>query len=65
MTFICLGRSPFVLRQIGFLCGHFCQKRGESAVETVPPADSGQTQIPYYDDVFLQQHDEPELELSI
>ena len=50
---------------IGFLCGHFriCQKRRKPSaaaeVETpsVPPgvATSGQTQIPYYDDVMLQQ----------
>ena len=47
---------------IGFLCGHFCQKNRKpstAAAETVPPS-GGQTQIPYYDDVVLQQ----ELELK-
>ena len=39
---------------VGFLCGHFCQKKKKPAV---PPAGSGQTQvqIPYYDDVVLKQ----------
>ena len=48
---------------VGFLCGHFCQKKRKTctAVETVPPA-GGQTQIPYYDDVVLQQ---PEQELEL
>ena len=46
---------------IGFLCGNFCQKK-KPAIETVPPSGSGQTQIPYYDDVVLQQ---PEQELEI
>ena len=51
---------------LGFLCGHFriCQKRRklssaatESETQSVPPAmaTGGQTQIPYYDDVVLQQ----------
>ena len=46
---------------IGFLCGHFCQKKRKlanaAAGETVPPgvAIGGQTQIPYYDDVLLKQ----------
>ena len=42
---------------IGFLCGHFCQKKRKpstAAAETVPPS-GGQSQIPYYDDVVLQQ----------
>ena len=49
---------------VGFLCGHFCQKKRKlasaAAGETLPPisssvATSGQTQIPYYGDVVLQQ----------
>ena len=54
---------------IGFLCGHFCQKRRKSSTtatagETVPPGGSGgQTQTPYYDDVVKQQSDQ-ELELK-
>ena len=44
---------------IGFLCGHFCQKKRKPStaaadLETVPPS-GGQTQIPYYDDVVLKQ----------
>ena len=42
---------------IGFLCGHFCQKKRKpstAAAGSVPPS-GGQTQIPYYDDVVLQQ----------
>ena len=44
---------------IGFLCGHFCQKKRKqstctAAAEIVPPS-GGQTQIPYYDDVVLKQ----------
>ena len=42
---------------VGFLCGHYCQnkrKQSSAAGETVPSA-SGQTQIPYYDDVVLEQ----------
>ena len=49
---------------IGFLCGRFCQKKKKKrAAETVPLA-GGQTQIPYYDDVVLQQT-EQELELKV
>ena len=54
---------------IGFLCGHFCQKKRKSSTraaagETVPPGGSGgQTQTPYYDDVVIQQSDQ-ELELK-
>ena len=43
---------------VGFLCGHFCQKKStrSAAGETVPPGGSGgHTQTPYYDDVVLQQ----------
>ena len=48
---------------VGFLCGYFCQKKRKSntpsaaAAESVPPLATGreQTQIPYYDDVVLQQ----------
>ena len=50
---------------IGFLCRHFCQKikkQSPAAAESVPPS-GGQTQIPYYDDVVLQPH-EQELELK-
>ena len=46
---------------IGFLCGHICQKKRKRA-EILPPSE--QTQIPYYDDVVLQQPDEQELELK-
>ena len=46
---------------VGFLHGHFCQKKRKPA-ETVPPS-GGQTQIPYYDDVVLQPC-EQELELK-
>ena len=45
---------------IGFLCAKEKRKR---AAETVPPA-GGQTQIPYYDDVVLQQT-EQELEVKV
>jgi hypothetical protein len=55
---------------VGFLCGHFCQKKRKSSTaagETVTPAGSegsaGLTQTPYYDDVVLQQR-EPDLELK-
>ena len=54
---------------VGFLCGHFCQKKRKSgttaaAGETVPPGGSGgQTQTPYYDDVMIQQSDQ-ELQLK-
>ena len=44
----------------GFLCGHFYQMNRKRA-GTNPP--SGQAQIPYYDDVVLQQS-EQELELK-
>ena len=52
---------------IGFLCGHCCQEKRKSStaaadLETVPPS-CGQIQIPYYDDVVLQQC-EQELELK-
>ena len=47
---------------VGFLSGNIYQMRRKATAETVPP--SGQTQIPYYDDVMLQQHDEQELELK-
>ena len=46
---------------VGFLCGHFCQKKRKlaktAAGETVSPgvATGGQTQIPYYNDVLLKQ----------
>ena len=43
----------------GFLCGHFGQKKRKKA-DINPP--SGQTRIPYYDDVVLQQ---PEQELEL
>ena len=58
MTVFAVSAILFV---IGFLCGHFCQKirKKRKSAETVPPA-GGQTQIPYYDDVVLQQ----ELELK-
>ena len=57
---------------VGFLCGHFCQKKRKSSTtaaagETVPPAGSGghtQIQTPYYDDVVIQQSDHQELELN-
>ena len=51
--------ASILLFTIGFVCGHFCQKKKKPAV---PPAGSGQTQvqIPYYDDVVLKQ----ELELK-
>ena len=55
---------------IGVLCGHFCQKKRKPSTaaaaepETVPPS-GGQTQIPYYDDVVLQQQcHEQELQLN-
>jgi hypothetical protein len=52
---------------VGFLCGHFCQKKRKSSTAagaTAPPAGSeGQAQTPYYDDVVLQQR-EPDLELK-
>ena len=54
---------------IGFLCGHFCQKKRKSSTtaaagEAVPPGGSGgQTQTPYYDDIVIQQSDQ-ELELK-
>ena len=48
---------------VGFLCGCFCQKKRKTAAETFPPA-GGQRQIPYYDDVVLQQPDEQDLELK-
>ena len=44
---------------IGFLCGHFCQKKRKqstAAAGSVPPmAAGGQTQIPYDDDVLQQE----------
>ena len=45
---------------VGFLCGHFCQKKRKSsptaaAGETVPPGGRGQIQTPYYDGVVIQQ----------
>ena len=49
---------------IGFLCGHFCQKKSTRAAagETVPPGGSGgHTRTPYCDDVVLQQKFEVEL----
>ena len=58
---------------VGFLCGHFCQKRRKSSTtasagETVPPGGSGgqtQTLELYYDDVVLRRPDQlPELELK-
>ena len=53
---------------IGFLCGHFCQKKGKPSAaggESVPPMATGgqQTQATYYDDVLLQQQ-EQELKLK-
>ena len=49
---------------IGFLCGDVCQKKRKPStstaaadLETVPPS-GGQTQIPYYDDVVLQQREQ-------
>ena len=52
---------------IGFLCGHFCQMKRKSSTtaatsssEIAPPMTTGgQTQIPYYDDVVLQQPTRP------
>ena len=52
---------------VGFLCGHFCQKKRKSSTtaatsssEIAPPMTTdGQTQIPYYDDVVLQQPTRP------
>ena len=56
---------------VGFLCGHFCQKKRKSSTtaaagETVPPGGSGgQTQTPYCDDVVIQsQQSDQELELN-
>ena len=46
---------------VGFLCGHLCQKK-RNRTETLPLP--GQMQIPYYDDMVLQQLDEQELELK-
>ena len=42
---------------VGFLCGHFCQKKRKqsSAANESVPSVGGQTQIPYYDDVVLKQ----------
>ena len=46
---------------VGFLCGHFRQKKRKlaktAAGETVSPgvATGGQTQIPYHNDVLLKQ----------
>ena len=59
VTVFAVSAILFVI--IGFLCGHFCRKiqKKRKSAETVPPA-GGQTQIPYYDDVVLQQ----ELELK-
>ena len=54
---------------VGFLCGHFCQKKRKSSTraaagETVPPGGSGgHTQTPCYDDVVIQLSDQ-ELELK-
>ena len=53
---------------VGFLCGHFCQRRRKSSTagETVPPGGSGgQAQTPYYDDVVLQQEFEVELRENV
>ena len=55
--------ASIVFFTVGFLCGHFCQKKRKSntsaaaAGESVPPVatDGEQTQIPYYDNVVLQQ----------
>ena len=63
VTVFVVASSLFFI--IGFLCGHFCQKKRKqstAAAETVPPS-GGQTQIPYYDDVVLQPR-EQELELK-
>ena len=54
---------------VGFLCGHFCQKKRKSSTTatTVPPGGSagGQTQTPYYDTVHVVlQPGEPDLELK-
>ena len=46
---------------IGFLCGHFYQKKGRNS-ETLPPSEG--TQAPYYDDIVLKQQNEQELELK-
>ena len=54
-VFIVASISFFI---IGFLCAHFCQKKRKLAGgETTPPSvtTGGQTRIPYYDDVVLQQ----------
>ena len=45
---------------VGFLSGNIYQKKRKATAETSP----GQTQIPYYDDVVLQQHDEQKLEMK-
>ena len=56
-VFIIASISFFI---VGFLCGHFCQKKRKlaktAAGETVSPgvATGGQTQIPYNDDVVLK-----------
>ena len=62
--------ASIVFFTVGFLCGHFCQKKRKSNRATgVPPpvasvATGGeQTQIPEYDDVVLQPN-EPDLELK-
>ena len=54
--------ASIVFFTVGFLCGYFCQKNRKSntssaAAESVPPVgtDGEQTQIPYYDNVVLQQ----------
>ena len=54
--------ASIVFFTVGFLCGHFCQKKRKSntspaAAESVLPVARGgeQTQIPYYDDMVLQQ----------
>ena len=62
MTVFAVASVVFFI--VGFLCGHFCQKKRKlnapssaGAGESVPPLATGgeQTQIPYYDDVVLQQ----------
>ena len=49
---IVFAMASVVFFIVGILCGRFCLKKRKTA-ETVPP--SRQTQIPYYDDVVLQQ----------
>ena len=55
------------VHSIGFLCGHFCQKKKVQAAAIPSVGSGGQTQTPYYDTarvhVVLQPH-KPDLELK-